>query len=710
MTYKKNILAIDTANEQITVAFNDKEATLPAHRASNTMLLPTLQKLGINPKEVNAVAVGRGPGSFTGVRIALATAKGIASALGVKLIGVSTLDAVAWNMWNNNVRGKTYVVADAMRKEIYPALYDITDDGPKRLTPDRVEKADKVIEECGDTLVAGDALTKYKFKNQAPEKLWNPTAKSLLLAINSKPQDPGTVLPVYTRLSDAEEGERVKLKDKNLVSGVQGNTFAPLNASNLDKVVELENELMKDDAWTKEKFNLDNIWWQATKDNKLMAYAGGILAGDTFEILKIAVDTKYQNQGIATKLMSKLANDARDLGAKTFTLEVRESNPAIKFYEKLGLKQISRRKNYYSDEDAIIMQGPLPIINKDVAGMDLKTETANNKVEYPVILSIESSCDETAAAITFNGKVISNVVASQVDFHKRFGGVVPEIASRKHIEAICGVVDTCLEQANIKWTDINAVASTYAPGLVGALVVGMAYAKGVAWALDVPFIGVNHLEGHLYANKLSGKEIKLPAVASIISGGNTMLVEVKDWGDYKTLGTTIDDAVGEAFDKVAKALNLGYPGGPIISKLAKTGDPKAINFPRAMLHSGDLKFSLSGLKTAVITYIKENPKANINDICASFQQAVIDVQVSKAKTAIEQTGAKSFMFGGGVAANPELRAAYENLGVDIIMAPLEYCGDNAAMIGLVANERYKQQKFFDLSADVSAHASLDIKY
>ena len=222
----------------------------------------------------------------------------------------------------------------------------------------------------------------------------------------------------------------------------------------------------------------------------------------------------------------------------------------------------------------------------------------------PLILAIESSCDETAAAIVDgNGTLIADVVASQIDFHARFGGVVPEIASRKHIEAICGVCDECFDVAasalgieRLTWRDLDSIAVTYAPGLVGALVVGVAFAKGAAWAAGKPFIGVNHLEGHLYANKIGAPDFQPPAVVSLVSGGNTLLVHMKGWGDYETLGATIDDAVGEAFDKVAKALGLGYPGGPVISREAAKGDPHAIPFPRAMMHSGDLRFSLSGLK------------------------------------------------------------------------------------------------------------------
>ena len=344
----------------------------------------------------------------------------------------------------------------------------------------------------------------------------------------------------------------------------------------------------------------------------------------------------------------------------------------------------------------------------------------------PLILAIESSCDETAAAIVDGeGNLIADVVASQIDFHSRFGGVVPEIASRKHIEAICGVCDECFEAAaaalgvpQLTWHDIDAVGVTYAPGLLGALVVGVAFAKGAAWAADKPLIGVHHLEGHLYANRIGAPDLEPPMVASLVSGGNTLLVHVKDWGNYETLGATIDDAVGEAFDKVAKALGLGYPGGPVISRAAAQGDPDAIPFPRAMLHSGDLRFSLSGLKTAVVTYINNERAAgrelNIPDIAASFQQAVVDVQVAKAKKALQLTGARTFCLGGGVAANPVLRASYEQLcakmNVRLIMPPLSACGDNAGMIALVALDRYRQGKFMPLDADAQAHADLDKPY
>lgn len=348
------------------------------------------------------------------------------------------------------------------------------------------------------------------------------------------------------------------------------------------------------------------------------------------------------------------------------------------------------------------------------------------QLERPLILAIESSCDETAAAIVDGkGNLLSDVVASQIDFHSRFGGVVPEIASRKHIEAICGVCDECLDVAaqrlgmeRLTWSDLDGVGVTYAPGLVGALVVGVAFAKGAAWAADKPLVGVNHLEGHMYANKIGAPDFAPPAVVSLVSGGNTMLVHMRGWGDYRVLGATIDDAVGEAFDKVAKALGLGYPGGPVVSAQGAKGNPKAIEFPRAMMHSGDMRFSLSGLKTAVVTYINNERAAgrelNVPDICASFEAAVVDVQVKKAEMALRETGAPTFCLGGGVAANPVLRAAYgklcKKMHVRLVMPPLSACGDNAGMIALVALDRFRQGKFYGLETDAQAHADLEQEY
>ena len=262
--------------------------------------------------------------------------------------------------------------------------------------------------------------------------------------------------------------------------------------------------------------------------------------------------------------------------------------------------------------------------------------------------------------------------------------------------------------------ELSAVAVTQGPGLVGALVVGIAFAKGLAWSVDRPLVCVNHLEGHLYANLFETPDLEPPFVASLLSGGHTMLVHVRAWGDYQVLGETLDDAVGEAFDKVAKALGLGYPGGPVISRLAEKGNPRAIDFPRAMMHSHDYRFSLSGLKTAVITYIRDENAAgrpvNLPDLAASFEAAVIDVQVSKALKAVRACGVRDFCAGGGVSANPALRAAYQEAfgrrGVRVTLPPLSACTDNAAMIALVAKDKFERGEFAGLDADADPNMEL----
>ena len=815
------VLAFDTANEVIAIglgALHGESRTVEvvacaeasAHRASNTQLLPRIDALlaeqGVSRGELACIVVGRGPGSFTGVRIAMATAKGVASALGVGLVGVSSLDAVAWNAQAAGVRGPLAVVADAMRKEVYPVRYQLTGEGVCRLGADRVVKAEAAAAElaaCATETprlaVTGDALAKYAdlfapAGEPLPSELWAPTGRGLLQALqaawrageadpfDAARHNPAFALPVYTRLSDAEENERIRLAKndpKNLAAGVQdvaprrdqrasmhdtailnarpaadGIVYKPLDAAHAAAVSALEAQVMGSDAWNEhlvadELPRPDRVWWAAYDGEQLLGYAGGWVVDGQVQILKVGVDPSQRRRGIARELLARVAADARNLGAATCSLEVRAGNVGAQaFYEALGFHTLGTRPRYYSDgEDALIMEGPLPLAPHDVAGMQLQVDAARAEaavrvgdlrgdvageeparpaVARPLILAIESSCDETAAAIVDGeGNLVADIVASQVDFHARFGGVVPEIASRKHIEAICGVCDECLDVAaahlgleHLTWSDLDAVAVTYAPGLMGALMVGVAFAKGAAWGAGKPLIGVNHLEGHLYANKIGAPDFEPPAVVSLVSGGNTMLVHMRGWGDYETLGATIDDAVGEAFDKVAKALGLGYPGGPVISQQAALGNPDAIAFPRAMMHSGDLRFSLSGLKTAVVTYINNERDAgrepNVPDIAASFQQAVVDVQVKKAEMALRQTGARTFCLGGGVAANPVLRDAYQalckRLHVRLTLPPLSACGDNAGMIALVALDRYYAGKFCPLDADAQAHANLDEPY
>jgi N6-L-threonylcarbamoyladenine synthase len=304
------------------------------------------------------------------------------------------------------------------------------------------------------------------------------------------------------------------------------------------------------------------------------------------------------------------------------------------------------------------------------------------------ILGIETSCDETAAAVlTYDeGKpltVLSSVVSSQVDLHARYGGVVPEIASRAHVELLTPVIAQALVEAGVDDDDVDAVAATVGPGLVGSLLVGVSTAKTLALVWNVPFIGVNHLEAHLYASFLEEPELQLPAVVLLVSGGHTMLVEMTGHGEYRVLGSTIDDAAGEAFDKVARYLGLGYPGGPAIDRLAMEGDPSAIRFPRAMLEQG-YDFSFSGLKTSVVNYVRKHADVSTADVCASFQEAVVDVLVAKARRAAAEVGASAMCLGGGVAANSLLRERFLDAcvedGLHGFLPSRAMCTDNAAMV------------------------------
>ncbi len=614
------VLAFDTASAQTVLAIGEYEESgiqtlasveISAARQANQVLLASVEEMleqaALSIEDMRAIVVGLGPGSFTGVRIGVATAKGLACGLGVALYGVSTIDAVAWRCWRAGVRGRLGVVADAMRKEVYPVRFLLDEDGVERLEKDTVAKPYDVAkawaQEEASLYVAGDGLKKYMdcFDDEplspVSEDCWTPDGEGLIEAFGQACSrnmqgtgDAATVLPVYTRLSDAEENERKRL-DTLEASG------------KIDEHDKLEHE----------------------------------------------IERKHEMLVMTPKA------DAASTSAS----------------------------------DAVA-RGPL-------------------------ILAIESSCDETAAAVIDGERnVLADCIASSIDFHARFGGVVPEIASRKHIEAIVPTVTYTMEQAGLSYADLSAIAVTQGPGLVGALVVGVAFAKGLSFATGLPFIGVNHLEGHLYANRYVDPTLQPPFIALIVSGGHTMLIHVKQWGSYEVLGSTLDDAVGEAFDKVAKALGLGYPGGPIISKYAKTGDRRAIDFPRAMMHSGDFKFSLSGLKTAVITYIHNQQEAGMDidlpNLAASFEAAVVDVLVSKSLTACKQTASKALCIGGGVAANPmlreELTKKLERRGIRVIMPELADCADNASMIASVALDLYDEGLFGSLSDDPIAHMPL----
>jgi len=314
-----------------------------------------------------------------------------------------------------------------------------------------------------------------------------------------------------------------------------------------------------------------------------------------------------------------------------------------------------------------------------------------------LILAVESSCDETAASVVKNGReVLSNVIFSQIALHTKYGGVVPEIASRKHIEKINQVIEEALEEANVSLREITAVAVTYGPGLVGALLVGVSAAKAISLAADIPLVGVHHISGHISANYIQHKELEPPFVCLVASGGHSHLVVVKDYGVYETIGQTRDDAAGEAFDKVARAIGLGYPGGPKIDALSKEGNPDAISFPRAKIAENEYDFSFSGLKSAVLNYLNscqmKGESFSQADVAASFQKAVIDVLVEHSLHAVRAFGYDKFAIAGGVAANSSLRTAFEvecgRKGIRFYRPEPGLCTDNAAMIGAAGYYEY----------------------
>lgn len=314
--------------------------------------------------------------------------------------------------------------------------------------------------------------------------------------------------------------------------------------------------------------------------------------------------------------------------------------------------------------------------------------------KYKFVLGIETSCDETSAAVITSDKVLSNIISSQA-IHLKFGGVVPELASRAHLRKIIPIVKEALQQANISLRNLDGLAVTNGPGLIGALLVGVNYVKGISSALNIPLVGVNHIEGHIFSNFLNKASIPLPFLCLVVSGGHTQIIMVKDHLAYRILGETRDDAVGEAFDKVAKLLHLPYPGGPQIDRIAIKGNPEAIDFPRAMMQKGELNFSYSGLKTAVLNYIEEigadSAQERLHDICASFQKAAIEVLVKKTVQAARTFQIRDIAIAGGVAANSLLRkwmveeSAQFNLNVHF--PPVDFCTDNAAMIARAGLER-----------------------
>ena len=459
----------------------------------------------------------------------------------------------------------------------------------------------------------------------------------------------------------------------------------------LPEIMKLETASFDNDAWPEETFKSElaakhTYYILALEENVVVGYAGlsKLPGSDQADIQTIAVREDKRGLGIGKKLMDTLTLQATELGAKEIFLEVRADNSiAQKLYKLFGFKQIGTRKKYYQPDgvDAFIMK----------TDMRLKTN------KEPVVLGIETSCDETGVGIVRGNQLLANIISSSMDKHAIFGGVVPEIAARAHLEALTPVLDEALEKANLTLDDIDAIAVTNGPGLAGALMVGDGAAKALAVATGKPIYAVNHLVGHVGADILDRGELKTPTVALLVSGGHTSLLLVRDLlNDVELLGETIDDAAGEAFDKVARVLNLSYPGGPEIDRVAKDGNPNAIRFPRGLTLPKDMEkhrydFSFSGLKTAVARHVElaesKGEEFSVADVAASFREAVVDVLIKKAVSACKEFDVPRLLLGGGVVANARLREVAkeqcEANGIELRIPPFALCTDNGAMIAAI---------------------------
>lgn len=483
-----------------------------------------------------------------------------------------------------------------------------------------------------------------------------------------------------------------------------------------EQIFEIENMCFPD-PWSLESIEYEfeenprAFYVVAEHSGEVVGYAGLWWIEDEGHITNVAVKPGYRNRRIGEGIIDVLLDYTIHEGIRHHTLEVRRSNePAINLYEKFGFQVEGVRKGYYqhNGEDALIMWRHAS--DEEIA------EAIRMMEDRFTILAIESSCDETAAAVVRGGRtVLSNVISSQIDIHKAYGGVVPEIASRHHLDNINHVVRQALEEAGqaagseepMTMDDIDAIAVTYGPGLVGALLIGLATAKAYALATGKPLIGVHHIQGHISANYIEHPDLEPPFMALIVSGGHTNIVEVTDYNECHVLGGTRDDAAGEAYDKVARVLGLGYPGGPLIDRIAKEGNPDAVEFKRVFLEKDSMDFSFSGIKTGVLNYVNSEKQAgreiNVADVAASFQQAVLDVIVKKTVDAARKMNKDKIVMAGGVSANSHLREMMESEckkhGIKLYYPSPILCTDNAAMIGCAAHYKYRAGGSDDLTLD-----------
>ena len=470
-------------------------------------------------------------------------------------------------------------------------------------------------------------------------------------------------------------------------------TIREARESDLPEIMRLEHSCFGSDSWSEANMHAEltehhTYYLVAEVEDRLVGYGGlsKLPSSEQSDIQTIAVATGQRGTGLGRELMHRLIGRAKELGATELFLEVRADNPiAQKLYRKLGFKRIDVRKNYYRPDgvDAIVMRLELA-----------EFELPGNGQKQPIVLGIESSCDETGVGIVRGNTLLANVISSSMDEHARFGGVVPEIAARAHLEALRPTLNKALAEAGLLIDDVDALAVTNGPGLGGALMVGVGAAKALAVATGKPLYAVNHLVGHVGVDVLERGVLETPTIALLVSGGHTSLLLVRDLlNDVVLLGETIDDAAGEAFDKVARVLGLKYPGGPEIDRAAAEGDPKAIRFPRGLSLPKDMErhrydFSFSGLKTAVARHVElaetKGEILNTGDVAASFREAVVDVLVTKAVNACLDHGVPRLLLGGGVVANRRLREyaqqQCEKHGIELRIPALSLCTDNGAMI------------------------------
>ena len=469
----------------------------------------------------------------------------------------------------------------------------------------------------------------------------------------------------------------------------------PATEADLEFIMELEKVSFGKDSWSKPTMRAEllaphTFYLVAYLNEKIVGYAGlsKQKSSTTADIQTIAVDENLRRQGIGAELMEKLIAQAIQLGATELFLEVREDRIAPqKLYQALGFEEIDRRPNYYQPDG--------------VAAIVMRLTLTGNKVNEPVVLGIETSCDETGIGIVRGTTLLANVISSSMDQHARFGGVVPEIAARAHLEALESTLQKALHDSGISIDEVDAIAVTNGPGLAGALMVGVGAAKALAVAIDKPIYAVNHLVAHVAVDVLERGKLETPTVALLVSGGHTSLLLVRDLlTDVELLGETIDDAAGEAFDKIARVLGLSYPGGPEIDRAAKDGDPKAVRFPRGLTLPKDQEkhrynFSFSGLKTAVARHVElaesKGEQVSVSDIAASFREAVVDVLLTKAINACLDNNVPRLILGGGVVANARLReVAAERCaeaGIELRIPALSLCTDNGAMIASLAAQK-----------------------